>query len=101
MFKVIDEKGQSIRFKFVYPAIKSHYKNKRIICVIQTKIDIDWYTIGIGCSQCHTVDEYDKGLGRRVALARALKAASLTREVRGKIWDSYFASVKDKCRNQY
>lgn len=45
--------------------------------------------IGEGISACHPGDQFNKVIGRKLALARALKDAKLNKAERTAVWDAY------------
>ena len=47
------------------------------------KID-EW----LGWSDCSSKDVYNKKVGRKIALARAMESAGFSKEIRTKIWNS-------------
>ena len=49
-----------------------------------------------GFAQLHPNDHYNKKVGRKLALARALKNAGLTRDEKRQIWEGLFASGMKK-----
>ena len=71
----------------------SHYDGKRL-----TVCNINQYTsekgkmieVGGGCAQCSRSDQYCKETGRKVSLAKALKAIKFTRGERAEFWKAYF-----------
>ena len=46
----------------------------------------------LGAGLCHPNDQFNKAIGRKVALARAI--SGLPRETRTQIWKAYFAFLK-------
>lgn len=44
-----------------------------------------------GEAHLHPNDQYDKRIGRKIALAQALKRSGLTREERRQVWEGLFA----------
>lgn len=56
------------------------------LCLIY---DNDKLPVQVGAAYCSKKDHYDRKVGRKVALARALK--DTPREYRKKVWDAYFA----------
>ena len=47
-----------------------------------------------GIAYCAPTDSFDKNKGRRVSLARALKALNLPKEVRMEFWEAYREMTK-------
>lgn len=45
--------------------------------------------IGYGAAWCHPKDQFNKDVGRKMALSQALKAAAFDLETRKMFWDSY------------
>ena len=45
----------------------------------------------VGQANLHPNDQYDKRIGRKLALSRALKKLDLTRDERRQIWEGLFA----------
>ena len=52
--------------------------------------------IATGMASCHPKDQYDKNVGRKIALSRALKMLTDDRVLRKTYWDAYFAKRKGK-----
>ena len=65
-----------------YPKTK---KTHQTICVIE----VENTEIGIANAKCMKTDEYNKNLGRKLTLTRALKNANISKKDRTKIWDAY------------
>ena len=53
-----------------------HYKHVRVACLVAALREDG--TIGIGVSQCHPTDNFDKALGREKAFYRALHGGNPT-----------------------
>lgn len=47
----------------------------------------------IGISRCDARDSFQKHVGRKISLTRALESAKLDRETRQDIWMEYFRSI--------
>ena len=50
----------------------------------------------IGCALCNPKDNYCRAIGRKLSLARAMKAAKLPKEERTVIWEIYRNSAPNK-----
>jgi hypothetical protein len=50
--------------------------------------------LGEGITTLAKEDTPNKKIGRKLALARALKASQLSREARTKVWNNYFQAVR-------
>lgn len=50
--------------------------------------------IGNGESMCSKDDTFNKNMGRKIATARAIKAAEIPKEVRKEIWETYRTMTK-------
>lgn len=49
-----------------------------------------------GVARCHPNDSYNRNIGRKVSLAKALKILTKDRELRKRFWDAYFAARNGK-----
>ena len=48
-------------------------------------------SVSQGAAYCHELDQFNRKIGRKLSLARALKAAFLCKQNRAEIWAAYFA----------
>lgn len=101
----LDVQGRTYRVRFEYrrgrvfgwPAITKSSKDARQNVTTTCKIT---ETVGgvsqefYGETKCHSTDKFQKSLGRRSALARAVKHID-DRNVRRAIWDKYFDQHRD------
>lgn len=55
-------------------------------CIIQDK---DGKTISKGCSVVSPKDNYEKSVGRKLTLGRALRSAGFSYEERQAVWEEY------------
>jgi hypothetical protein len=75
----------------------SHPKHQGVIVNVVTCTIVDGVVvkphparvIAEGVSECSPTDKFSKVKGRKIALARALDAAKLSREDRAKVWEQY------------
>lgn len=44
-----------------------------------------------GVSECVPPDQFDKNVGRKIALRKALKLSNMTQDQRTRVWEAYFA----------
>lgn len=59
-----------------------------------------WLDIGEGMSIKNPVDQFNKQLGRRISLSRALDAVfSGNKEMRSLVWNEYFKTHRDALEN--
>jgi hypothetical protein len=66
-------------------------------CVIkkwETKVWESKDLVGVGVSLKHPNDSYNKAVGRKVSLGKAMWVAGFPKEKRKKIWSEYFKQVK-------
>jgi hypothetical protein len=56
--------------------------------------DPDGVQVGQGVAACHPTDNFNKIVGRKLALSRALKNAGLGKAERTKVWESFKATHK-------
>lgn len=81
-----------IKFKHTYivipPSIEFENENRRFtICTVE-----DGKRTLVGQSICHPKDQFCKAIGRKVALADAIRG--LSKETRKTIWDEYHSKFK-------
>jgi len=72
-------------------------------CVITDETNDGYVELGVGIAKCHALDNFEKSVGRKIALTHALEAASmdpdytglpdgtplLTREERTDVWNEF------------
>jgi hypothetical protein len=46
--------------------------------------------IGVGAAFCVAEDQFNKEIGRRIALTRALSNSKLEKDARRQVWEAYF-----------
>jgi hypothetical protein len=49
---------------------------------------------GIGYAQCYAKDVFERKIGRKIALARALKGAGISRSERTLVWEQFIKQCK-------
>jgi hypothetical protein len=69
----------------IYWAVDNDYKNKKLL--------------GRGISKCHLEhDMFDKKVGKKVALQKAMSDAKLPRKVRTQVWYIFWDELKEHSR---
>jgi hypothetical protein len=63
-------------------------------CYIDVLVDEDYALLSTGQALCSASDIFEKAIGRKVSLTRALKNAGFDRETRTAIWKEYWSLVK-------
>jgi len=76
MIVKIEEKEYNVRFK--------HARGKTTLCSI-TSDKKEWLSV----ASVHPKDQFDKAKGRKIALARALQIAKLSKEQKKEFWETY------------
>ncbi len=72
-------------------------KNKTTKCRIVEKFgEGEYVTIASGVAKCHKDDKFNKELSRKLSLERALDGYAFTKEHRGTIWNTYWATQTNK-----
>ena len=56
--------------------------------------DLDEVSFGIGVAYCSEEDNFERAVGRKLALTRALRDSDFTKEERAMIWETYNDMVK-------
>lgn len=72
--------GLRIQFK--------HHENRVTECFL---IDESGTTVCCGEALCHSLDQFSRSVGRKLALSRALRSSLLSKATRTSVWESYFA----------
>jgi len=67
----------------------THINNETTVCTVATV-----GRISTGIATKGTNDLFDKNVGRKLSLSRALKHMKLTKDQRAKIWDDYRFQTK-------
>lgn len=90
-FEYRDEKGN-----IGSPALQN-IKDKSIVTVaiIQEKVNEVWEPIAVAGATRNPKDKFNKGRGRRTALARAMSAGKMPTDFRSIIWDWYSKAHSD------
>ncbi|MFA5154148.1 MAG: hypothetical protein WC554_16480 [Clostridia bacterium] len=75
-------KIDNYRIRWFYPKDK---KSQRTVCVLSSETS----ELAITEAKCIKTDEFNKEIGRKLSLSRALQTANVKKEDRSKIWDVY------------
>jgi len=79
--------GLKLRFFYHDEIVKNKVRKHTTAVLINPDDNV---TIGYGESICNEVDNFNKSIGRKIALSRAIN--HLPKDVRSKIWEDYKAS---------
>lgn len=63
-------------------------------CFIDVLIDDVYDEIVVGETLCSSNDTFEKAIGRKISLTRALHKGGFDREFRTKVWKKYWAITK-------
>jgi hypothetical protein len=66
-----------------------HYDCLDTYCLLQVRYEDNWELFAEATAKQNPMDRYSKVKGKQLALARALKAGGLDREVRRVFWDAF------------
>lgn len=90
------EDGQEVELKFRHdPFTSSTCTPRETCCECLTVIGLetgDFPISTIGRAFCNATDQFNRAIGRRIALTRAI--AHFPRAIRTQIWKAYFAYLK-------
>lgn len=92
MFKTTLTNGIEIKIKFQYEGCMT-------ICNIINMNDNS--IICCGCSFCSLYDNFNKAVGRKISLSRALENNMFSKEDRKNIWNVYFSLSSPKKLGNY
>lgn len=88
---MIKVNGLTVKFQHTYvPGVT--FEGKETKTPVSTKaivIDRDGQVIAEKVAVCYFKDKFEKRVGRKIALSRALTASHLPKEERKEIWDTY------------
>lgn len=89
-FRFQTSKGMQCAFRFHYPPPDQQHN----IATTAT-VELDGKQSSCGLALCSESDNFCRRIGRKVALARALKNAGLNKPDRARAWSAYFANTND------
>lgn len=64
------------------------------ICLLEKKHNDEFEKIGWGEAICYPKDQFNKAIGRKVALTKALNGFFSDKEFRTRVWNKYFNMTK-------
>lgn len=70
--------------------VKWKYTGKITTCIILKEQDL----VSVSNTVCGDSDTYNKEIGRKIALTRAIRNANLPKELRTKFWETYRIMTK-------
>jgi hypothetical protein len=88
--------GRDIAVAFQHVHGRWDVGSKRIQAVTLCRIIVDGKEVGYSAAFCSAQDHFSKEIGRKRALARALKAAGLDANTRTAVWDRYLTRRDSK-----
>ena len=80
------EDGNEMELRFTHLQVL-----KRTVVSVLFSHGLHYFT---ATAQCNSDDNYNKAIGRKVALARAMRG-SVPRDIRTQIWEAYWDFVHD------
>lgn len=66
---------------------------KYIEAVTLCNVELNFFRVAGGFALCSSRDRFEKKIGRKVALTRALALLDITKEERREIWNAYFSRL--------
>lgn len=90
--------NESLRVFFDYKrrGLSKKLNGKTICKLLDGKVQPpDEITYAVGTAVCFKPDNFNKGMGRRIALTKALKSANLDKPARTAVWQAYFERCAD------
>jgi hypothetical protein len=97
---VTEPSGRTLRVKFWYEREQRTRARYMTGCAITTPVPIAGTslhvdtTVAEGEAYLHPWDNFDRSIGRKLALARALRNAGVPKRTRQLVWDAYWEKHK-------
>lgn len=79
---------RKLKVSFQYFRVVERLDQRSVACFVAWE-DEGPCIRGYGIAMCHRNDNFDRRVGRKIALARALKSAGLGKEDRRAVWREY------------
>lgn len=84
--KLNDCRELFVRFHHPQPSLESPDRHRVTVCTL-AGADV---SLSVGEAHCSISDQFERSVGRKLALTRALSASELSRAERREIWLSYW-----------